>query len=90
MVGGDWTLTGFRMLTRYSAGRIWHHRRCPLWVRCEVSCNVTQHNETITDSKSSSMSAWIGVDTYKDYFNSPNSDLQGGVCDFNLSKCLVD
>jgi hypothetical protein len=25
------------------------------------------------------MSAWIGVDTYKDYFDNPNSNLQGGV-----------
>ncbi|KAJ5541870.1 Major facilitator superfamily domain general substrate transporter [Penicillium sp. DV-2018c] len=27
----------------------------------------------------SSMSAWIGVDTYKDYFGSPDSNLQGGI-----------
>jgi hypothetical protein len=30
---------------------------------------------------SSSMSAWIGVDTYMDYFGAPNSNLQGGVRD---------
>jgi hypothetical protein len=29
----------------------------------------------------SSMSAWIGVDTYTDYFGSPDSNLQGGVRD---------
>lgn len=29
----------------------------------------------------SSMSAWIGVDTYNDYFNHPDSNLQGGVSD---------
>ncbi|OQE36321.1 hypothetical protein PENCOP_c012G03193 [Penicillium coprophilum] len=27
----------------------------------------------------SSMSAWIGVDTYTDYFGSPDSNLQGGI-----------
>ncbi|KAF7712308.1 MFS-type Sugar/inositol transporter [Penicillium ucsense] len=27
----------------------------------------------------SSMSAWIGVDTYNNYFNHPNSNLQGGI-----------
>lgn len=27
----------------------------------------------------SSMSAWIGTDQYLEYFNSPDSDLQGGV-----------
>ena len=27
----------------------------------------------------SSMSAWIGADQYLDYFNSPNSNLQGGI-----------
>ncbi|KAJ6096927.1 Major facilitator superfamily domain general substrate transporter [Penicillium sp. IBT 16267x] len=27
----------------------------------------------------SSMSAWIGVDAYKQYFGNPNSDLQGGI-----------
>ncbi|KAK8216251.1 sugar transporter [Phyllosticta capitalensis] len=27
----------------------------------------------------SSMSAWIGTDQYADYFNNPNSDLQGGI-----------
>ncbi|KAJ6127620.1 High-affinity glucose transporter [Penicillium sp. IBT 18751x] len=27
----------------------------------------------------SSMSAWIGVDTYTNYFGNPNSDLQGGI-----------
>lgn len=27
----------------------------------------------------SSMSAWLAADQYLDYFNSPNSDLQGGI-----------
>lgn len=27
----------------------------------------------------SSMSAWIGTDQYTNYFNSPDSDLQGGI-----------
>lgn len=38
------------------------------------------------------MSAWIGVDTYTDYFGNPNSDLQGGVSslkDQNLSEQTV-
>lgn len=30
------------------------------------------------------MSAWIGVDTYMDYFGSPDSNLQGGVRDQTL------
>lgn len=35
-----------------------------------------------TNEGISSMSAWIGADQYMDYFNSPDSDLQGGVCTF--------
>lgn len=26
------------------------------------------------------MSAWIGIDTYTDFFGNPDSNLQGGVC----------
>jgi hypothetical protein len=36
----------------------------------------------------SSMSAWIGSDQYLDYFNSPDSNLQGGVRYSSLLLCL--
>lgn len=34
----------------------------------------------ILTRENSSMSAWIGTKQYLDYFNSPDSNLQGGVC----------
>jgi hypothetical protein len=37
-----------------------------------------------TNTSYSSMSAWIGVDTYTDYFGSPDSNLQGGVRSLRL------
>lgn len=37
----------------------------------------------------SSMSAWIDTPQYMDYFNSPNSTLQGGVSSISLrTKCM--
>jgi hypothetical protein len=36
--------------------------------------------QTYSDLRKSSMSAWIGTKQYLEYFNHPNSNLQGGVC----------
>lgn len=42
---------------------------------------VSKYDSMETDTSYSSMSAWIGVDTYTDYFGSPDANLQGGVRD---------
>lgn len=51
-------------------------------VRCVYSTSPPPEYDSIeTNTSYSSMSAWIGVDTYTDYFGSPDSNLQGGVRD---------
>lgn len=76
----------FVTLIFHSSCRLRYYWRRSFWLRCQVctfNFSSPKYDTMKTNTCYSSMSAWIGVDTYTDYFGSPDSNLQGGVRDLS-------